>query len=543
MLALIDNGVGLTEAEVHQFLATIGLSSKSGEFWERPEDFIGRFGIGLLSCFIVSDEIAVVTRSVVKGSPAIEWRGKPDGTYTVKILEGDFAPGTQVYLTAKKGSEPEFRADRVAELAAHFGGLLPYPITVVDGENSKLVNFDQVPWRRKFRSKKDQAAALLAFGEEILGERFLDAFPLRSDAGKVEGAAYVLPYSPSLASKKTHRVYLKDMLLSESVEGLLPDWAFFVKCVVNAQDLHPTASRESFREDDVLAETREALGDGLRDYLADLADRDPARFGKLIALHALSIKSLAVQDDEALRLFADWLPFETSTGLMTLGDYRKQNDTIRFVPNLDQFRQVAAVAAAHGLCIINGAYTYDAELLEKLPGVFPDLKVESIDPATLTEGFEDLDLDEQDQAYALIRAADLALQPFRCGGEAKKFLPDDLPALYSTSRDANFLRSLEQSKDVADDLWSSVLGNLGGPASNEPYAKLCFNFRNPLVRKVAGLKDPSLLRRSVEMLYIQALLLGHHPLSSKEMTLLNAGLTSLIEWGIAASGKDDHEHG
>ena len=36
------------------------------------------------------------------------------------------------------------------------------------------------------------------------------------------------------------------------------------------------------------------------------------------------------------------------------------------------------------------------------------------------------------------------------------------------------------------------------------------------------------------MLYVQALLLGHHPLSSREMKLLNDGLLGLIEWGVSA---------
>ncbi len=537
MLAVIDDGVGLTEEEVHRFLATIGLSSKGGEFWERPEDFIGRFGIGLLSCFIVSDEIAVVTRSVLEGSPAIEWRGRPDGTYTVKTLSGEFATGTQVYLTAKPGSEAYFEPARVRELAGHFGGLLPYPVTVVDGDDVRRVNEEDVPWRRKFRSRKAQVKALLDFGRRTLGDDFLDAIPLRSEAGQVDGVAYVLPYSPSLASKRTHRVYLKDMLLSESAEGLLPDWAFFVKCVVNAHDLRPTASRESFRDDETLEATREALGDCLRDYLVELAASDPDRLRALIALHQLSIKALAVDDDEAFRVFADWLPFETSTGPMTLGEYRSQHDVVRYVPNLDQFRQVAAVAAAQSVCVINGAYTYNAELLEKLPEIFPDARVEVVDRSTLSQAFEDLELEEQERAYPLVRVADLALQPFRCGADARKFLPEDMPALYTTARDANFLRSIEQSRDVADELWSSVLGNLSGSSSTDPYATLCFNFRNPLVRKIADLKDRALIRRSVEMLYVQALLLGHHPLSSKEMALLNSGLTGLIEWGISASGK------
>ena len=55
-----DNGSGLTEEEIHRFLAVIGQSSKTelvnGKI---PEDYIGRFGIGLLSCFMVSDSIVV----------------------------------------------------------------------------------------------------------------------------------------------------------------------------------------------------------------------------------------------------------------------------------------------------------------------------------------------------------------------------------------------------------------------------------------------------------------------------------------------------
>jgi len=61
VLIFSDNGVGLLEAEVHQFLATIGKSSKRlvGERGTGSSDFIGQFGIGLLSCFVVSNEIVM----------------------------------------------------------------------------------------------------------------------------------------------------------------------------------------------------------------------------------------------------------------------------------------------------------------------------------------------------------------------------------------------------------------------------------------------------------------------------------------------------
>ena len=61
-IEVADNGLGLTKEEIHRFLAVIGQSSKTqlvnGQI---PQDYIGRFGIGLLSCFMVSDSITVLT--------------------------------------------------------------------------------------------------------------------------------------------------------------------------------------------------------------------------------------------------------------------------------------------------------------------------------------------------------------------------------------------------------------------------------------------------------------------------------------------------
>src|SRR5262249_27210423 len=152
-----DNGIGLTEAEIHRFLATIGQTSKSAEFWERPCDFIGQFGIGLLSCFVVSDEIVVVTHSA-RGGPTLEWRGRPDGTYSSKTWQHETQPGTQVYLTCKTGCEEHFDPDRVFEQARHFGGLLPYPVRVTVGKSVRPVNDEGIPWRRKFGNAEERAA-------------------------------------------------------------------------------------------------------------------------------------------------------------------------------------------------------------------------------------------------------------------------------------------------------------------------------------------------------------------------------------------------
>ena len=70
--------IGLKEEEVYRFLTVIGESSKRDT--PDADDFIGRFGIGLLSCFVVTDEIKVESRSAM-GGQAVCWCGKVDGTY------------------------------------------------------------------------------------------------------------------------------------------------------------------------------------------------------------------------------------------------------------------------------------------------------------------------------------------------------------------------------------------------------------------------------------------------------------------------------
>jgi molecular chaperone HtpG len=266
-----------------------------------------------------------------------------------------------------------------------------------------------------------------------------------------------------------------------------------------------------------------------------LAEKRPEKLEKFIDLHYRALKALATEDDEFYRLFIDYLPFETTHGRMTFGEYRKDHATLLFAPTVDQFRQIARVASAQGRCVINAGYAYDQELLAKAPEIFDDIAVEELEASEIVQSFDELDLDEQESAHLLLSVAEAVLKPFRCEPELKKFKPAELPALFSTSKDGRFFRSLEQSREIADPLWGGLLDQLGRREKRATaHSQLCFNFVNPLVRRLIGLKNKPLLRRSVEMLYVQALLLGHQPLNAKEMALLNDGLLALIELGVAS---------
>jgi len=532
-----DNGIGLTEDEVHEFLSTIGASSKREELDERRRDFIGQFGIGLLSCFVVSDEISVLTRSA-KGGPTIAWRGRNDGTYEIEVREEDDAPvGTTVHLSCKPEHEEWFALEKVEELAGYFGALLPFPVVVDSAQGSRRINDEPPPWRTKFESAADARDASLSFGKRLLGrEDFFDVLPLRCEAGEVEGLAYVLPYAPSPTAPPSHRVYLKDMLLSERADNLLPRWAFFVTCVLNTNSLRPTASRESFYEDRALADARKALGVALRDYLLDLQRNDPRRLELLISLHYRAIKALAAHDTEFLALFLDVLPFETSMGRMTFRQIRERFDRIRFAPTVDVFRQIAQVASAQGIGVINAGYSYDADLLRRAPEVFPELHIEKVDATDLADALRDPSDAERAAYVDLVATAGRILAPYRCDVDLKRFAPPEVPVLFVSGDDAAFARSVEASKQAQheESLWGGMLDNLAGDAA-EAKATLVFNAESPLVVRLARVSEEA-LTKVVPMLYVQALLLGHHPLSADEMSLLNVGLLDLIEWGLGSSG-------
>ncbi len=525
-ICMEDNGIGLTEEEVHEFLATIGQSSKRDEL--DHDDFIGQFGIGLLSAFVVSDEIVVITCSAQPGARPVEWRGKSDGTYSVRILDGEFDPGTRVYLRAKEDRRSYFEPECVQDTARHYGRHLPVPIQFTAGELTSTIN-DVAPWQEAFSSVRERRVAFLAYGKQLFGEEFLDAIPLESSAGDVQGIAFVLPHSTSLTATQNHRVYLKNMLLSESVDNLMPDWAFFVRCVVNSNSLRPTAARESFYEDSQLERTQNELGECLRQFLVDTANEHPERLDRIIELHYLPMKALATVDDSFFELLVDFLPFETSMGRMRLGDYRKQESVVRYVNSRDQFRQIASVAAAQSICVINAGYVYDTELIEKLPHVFDDVDVELCDSSELTDSFEDLELEQREQLNEFLRTCDTVLQPFRCASDIRKFEPQQLPALYTSNDEAAFVRSVEQSKEIADELWNGVLDRITESPSRSAYSQLCLNYNNPLVRRLSEAKDKTVVGRSIQMLYVQSLLLGHYPLKSAEMVLLNEGLLGLID--------------
>ncbi|WP_405940257.1 HSP90 family protein [Streptomyces sp. NBC_00726] len=527
-----DDGVGLTETDVHAFLATIGRSSKRAErIAEQRGDFIGQFGIGLLSCFLVADEIHVLSRSArTPDAPAVEWRGRGDGSYTVRTLPASArpAPGTTVTLTPRADAGEWTRPAQVAALARHFGSLLRHPVTVDDGKGGPAarINPEPAPWARRHPTPGARSRALAAYGTEVFGFEPLDTLDLDLPAVGLKGIACVLPETVPTGRRHGHRVHVKGMLLSEQAEEILPEWAFFVRCVVDAESLRPTASREALYEDDTLAAVRDALAEKLRGWISRIAASDPELLARFLGAHHLAVKSLAVHDDGILRMLLPWIPFETTDGSTTLDEFARKHRTVLVTSSVEEFRQVAAIASAAGLGVVNGGYTYDRELVHRLSELRPEVSVADLDPATLTAHLDPVDRETELAAAPYLALARDALAVFDVDVALRTFQPASAPALLIDSRDARHERTRSQlAREQQGGVWGDILGALRQEA---PRAQLILNQLNPLVRTAAAITEPELARTSAEALYGQAAMLSRRPLRPAETSLINRSFLDLL---------------
>jgi molecular chaperone HtpG len=321
------------------------------------------------------------------------------------------------------------------------------------------------------------------------------------------------------------------MLLSEGAEGLLPDWAFFARCVVDTSELKPTASREALYEDSLLEAAREALGDQLRGWLVGLANSQPRRLAEFLEIHHVGVKALALHDDEMLRLVDLWWPMETNVGRMTLAEFRQRHGLIRYTVKVDEFRQLASVAAAQDLALVNGGYTYETAIIERLPTVDRSVLIERLEPSDLTTRFDLLEPAAELAVRPMLAEAQRAVDRLGCEVVLRAYEPAALPALYLVNRAAAFNAELRATRERVDDVWAGVLDALAKTTTDER-PQLVLNYRNPLVRRVSSLEDPTLVKLATQALYGQALLLGYHPIRPADAALLNSSLLGLLNRAV-----------
>jgi molecular chaperone HtpG len=239
-----------------------------------------------------------------------------------------------------------------------------------------------------------------------------------------------------------------------------------------------------------------------------------------------------------LRLVDAWLPFETSRGPMPLRVFRRGLSMIRYVETVDEFRALAAIATAAGTPLVNAGYAYDGEILQRLGRLDPAIRTRRLDPGELAARLEPLPREQEATLHGFLDTARAVLAELGCTPLLRQFDPVTVPALYVATQQARSQDSVRRSLEVADELWTEVLSAFND-VTVDHRPELVFNWRHPLIRKIAAYPAGPAQRHAVEALYGQALLAGHHPLRAVDTAALNRSFLALLDRAFTGA----HERG
>lgn len=522
-IVVLDQGIGLTEDEMRSLLATIGASSKRRDFLAARRQYLGQFGIGLLSCFLIANQIEVRSRSArAEDAPTMVWLGSADGTYTVRRAEEPLErPGTEVRIHARPDDREWVSYSRVHLLARQFASLLEIPVVLrASGTpGQELVSAETPPWRLGEEESADWCSRELGFTP-------LAVLPIEVPAAGVAGVAYIVDSPGRVGNRRGDVVHSHGMFVSGDNTQLAPDWAYFVQLAIEAGELGLTASREALQESALLEQVRERIGDQIRQQVERLAVRDPDAFEYFMAVHDKGLLAMAASDQDMLDFVVRHVPWQTSEGSMTLHEITQNRGSALYVTKVSDFTSFAPLMRAQGKLLINGGYVYGREILQLADGLKGrprDLAVLDVDKL-----LDDLPRPsgENTALAARIRAyAEPALTPLDVQVELRSFLPESTSALYIRSGGSFGSDELDDS-----DPWAALASEFqtrpAGP-------RLVLNVASPPVRSLAGELDGHLRNEAFVGLYVLGMLTAGETINERHQAMLSQSLRVLID---AATG-------
>lgn len=410
-----DNGSGLAEQEIHDYLATVG-RGYTAELRDRLEfgslddalALIGQFGLGLLSAFIVARRVVLVTKSYQPGSLAWRWLSEGEETYILEPAKRS-TPGSVFTLHLKLAGEFLLNEGVVRDAIHTYADFLEIPIYL--NNEPELVNVIHAPWHR--RSHVEQY-------REYIADRFhaydpLTVIPLHDHIERValpdgtvdevvtplSGVLFV-PNSSVVSIREYGDVslYVRRMFITDDERELLPRWAKFVRGVVDCPVLKPTVSREQVRRDDTFFLVQAAIQDQLVAHLQHLAKNDPGAWRNIVIAHNDLIKGWALQSPQFFKAICDLVTFETSRGRLTMQDYLQASggDIYYFVEERGALQE-KILYEARGLVVIDASRFAEEAFLQTYARTHPGVHLRQLEPGA---SFVFKDLGELDDAWTMI---------------------------------------------------------------------------------------------------------------------------------------------
>lgn len=338
-LIISDRGVGMTADEIDRYINQIAFSGAE-EFVKKYKDnaaaIIGHFGLGFYSSFMVSKKVEIVTRSYQEGATAVRWSCEGTPEYEMTETKKDDR-GTDIILYIDDDNKDFLEKDKITSLLEKYCRYLPIPIAFgkkqewkdgkyVDTDEDNIVNNTQPAWVRKPSELKDEDYK--AFYRELYPMADEPLFWIHLNVDYPFNLTGIL-YFPRIKSnmdlqRNKIRLYSNQVFVTDSVEGIVPEFLTLLHGVLDSPDIPLNVSRSYLQSDQNVKKISAHITKKVADRLEEIFKNDRKSFEEKWDSLKLFIQYGMLSDEKFYDRAAKFALLKDVDGTYyTLEEYRK----------------------------------------------------------------------------------------------------------------------------------------------------------------------------------------------------------------------------
>ena len=263
-ITVSDNGIGMTAEEIEKYINQIAFSG-ANDFLDKYKDdanaIIGHFGLGFYSSFMVSKQVEIVTKSCKEGAQAVKWTCDGSPAYELEETEKE-ERGTDIIMHIDDDCKEFVDKNKIKGLLDKYCRFLPIPVVFgkktewkdgkqVDTDEDLVINDTNPIWTRKPSDLKDDDykefyRTLYPMSDEPLFWIHLNVdYPFN-----LTGVLYFPKIKSNIELQRNKiQLYCNQVYVTDSVEGIVPDFLTLLHGVIDSPDIPLNVSRSYLQSD------------------------------------------------------------------------------------------------------------------------------------------------------------------------------------------------------------------------------------------------------------------------------------------------------
>ena len=288
-LTISDHGIGMTADDVDKYINQIAFSGAE-EFLEKYKDtansIIGHFGLGFYSAFMVAKKVEIVSLSYKDGAEAVKW--ECDGSPAYEMGPADKSTrGTDIILYIDDENKEFLEQSRIDSLLKKYCRFLPVPVIsgkvqewkdgkYVDTDKDNVINSTEPMWMKKPADLTDED--YLKFYHELYPAQEDPLFWIHLNVDYPFTLTGVL-FFPKIKNnfdinKNRIQLYCNQVYVTDSVEGVVPDFLMLLQGVIDSPDIPLNVSRSYLQSDSAVKKISSYITKKVASRLEDIFKTD-----------------------------------------------------------------------------------------------------------------------------------------------------------------------------------------------------------------------------------------------------------------------------